>query len=99
MIVRTVRMTLAPERVDDFLKMFDKVSSMIRSFEGCHFLELHQNVNFPNVITTFSHWESSEHLNAYRGSELFQGTWSETKTMFANKPVAQSWIVIREVAS
>jgi quinol monooxygenase YgiN len=98
-IVRLVKMTLHPERVDDFLRLFDERSSHIRSFPGCRRLELMSDVRHPNVLTTYSVWDSEAALATYRGSNLFKETWSLTREMFADRPSATSYSRIRRVAS
>ena len=63
---------------------------MIRSFDGCSHLELWQQAGTSNVFFTYSWWESEDHLNKYRFSELFKDTWAKTKALFAAKPEAWS---------
>ncbi len=83
-------MTFRPDARADFLAMFDEVSPQIRAFEGCHYLELWEDARYPNILTTFSHWESADALDAYRHSTLFQTTWAKTKRWFAAPTVAHS---------
>ena len=54
------------------------------------YLELLQDKNFPNIFSTYSYWESENHLNTYRDSELFEEVWASTKVLFAEKPIAFS---------
>jgi quinol monooxygenase YgiN len=97
MLIRIVRMTFDPARVDDFLEIFEESSGRIRSFEGCRHLELWQDARFSNVFTTFSHWEGPEFLEAYRKSDLFKSTWARTTPLFAAPPTAQSYLGKRSV--
>ncbi|MBS1584317.1 MAG: antibiotic biosynthesis monooxygenase [Bacteroidetes bacterium] len=90
MIVRVVRMTFREEEVDAFLHLFNERKHLIRSFEGCHHLELWQEAHKQSVFFTYSIWESEGHLDHYRFSELFKDTWSKTKALFAEKPSAWS---------
>lgn len=90
MIVRIVRMTFAPEKTEAFLEIFNGSKGKIRSFPGCHHLELWQDASAPGVFTTYSHWENEQALENYRRSELFKTTWAKTKVLFAAKPVAWS---------
>lgn len=90
MIVRIVRMTFEPSLTRQFLEVFAASQERIRSFEGCLYLELLQDVNFPNIYCTYSIWESEEKLNRYRFSELFKTTWAKTKPLFAEKAEAFS---------
>jgi quinol monooxygenase YgiN len=90
MITRIVRLSISPDRVQDFLRKFHDTYPAIRHFEGCRHLQLFRDVQDENVLITYSHWESSEHLDRYRNSELFKSTWSEVKPMFVAQPVAFS---------
>lgn len=90
MIIRIVRMTFDPARIDDFLKVFNENKKHIRNFDGCTHLELHRDADDPHVFATYSYWERTEDLEKYRNSELFQTVWSKTKALFAGKPQAFS---------
>jgi quinol monooxygenase YgiN len=90
MLIRIVRMTFVPEKVPDFLSIFDGAKGRIRAFEGCRHLELWQDADAPGVWMTCSHWDGPEALEAYRQSELFRGTWARTKPLFAAPPQAFS---------
>ena len=89
-LIRIVRLTLAPEKVNDFMEMFNAIRSKIRLTEGCKHLALLQDATFPNILTTYSIWTDESALNAYRSSNLFKNTWRETRTMFAAPPAAFS---------
>jgi heme-degrading monooxygenase HmoA len=89
-IKRIVKMTFRPEETESFIQdIFDTTKSAIRSFPGCKSVELLRDISQPNVLFTFSIWESPDALEAYRNSELFQNTWAKTKVKFADK--AQAW--------
>jgi len=90
MLIRIVRMTFKPEKTEEFLEIFRNSKDKIRAFEGCQHVELLQDLHQPNVFSTYSLWDSEEHLNKYRGSELFGQVWPATKTLFADKPEAWS---------
>lgn len=90
MITRIVRMEFAPEKVEDFLRLFNATKSQIRHFPGVRRLELHRDVAQPHVFYTYSIWEDATALEAYRVSALFESVWSRTKVLFAGKPQAFS---------
>ena len=96
-LIRIVQLTIHPDKVDDFLRLFDDVSSKIKTFDGCIHLELLQNPVYPSLIATYSHWVSHDHLDVYRKSELFKSTWAETKKLFAAPPQATSYSLIRDI--
>ncbi len=97
MIKRIVKMEFKPEEVDNFKRLFDTNKTKIRNFKGCTHLELWQDVNTPEVFMTYSFWESEDHLNGYRSSELFKEVWSQTKIKFAQKPRAWSVDVLHQL--
>ncbi len=89
MIIRIVRMSFQQDKTGDFEAIFEASRNKIVAFEGCSKVELLQDVKESNVFMTYSFWESEEHLNNYRNSELFKDTWSRTKKLFNDKP--QAW--------
>jgi len=95
MIERVVIMTFKPELIAEFMAIFDGSAKKIRAFQGNFGLKLLQNTSIPHQLTTYSLWESEDALNRYRHSELFEGTWSKTKVLFAEKPIAFSNVVVR----
>ena len=64
MLLRTVRMTFAPDRLGDFLALFAEARPKIAAAPGCRHLELWQDARFPNVLTTFSRWDDDAALQA-----------------------------------
>jgi len=98
MLIRIVRMTFAPESVETFLDQFDTSAPKIRSFPGCHHLELWRDQDTPHVCTTHSHWESEAALDQYRNSDLFKSTWATVKPLFDDRPRAHSYTVARTAA-
>ncbi len=99
MIKRVVKMTFQPDRVDDFLRIFDDNQHKIRHFPGCHHLELWRCQQPDNIFFTYSFWENEEQLEKYRHSEVFRHTWSQTKQLFIDRPEAWSVQMIREAGT
>lgn len=97
MIQRIVKMIFQEEGVANFLAIFEESHHKIRTFEGCHYLELLQDKHQPHIFFTYSHWESEVALEKYRQSELFQITWAKTKILFAAKPEAWSLQSVKKV--
>ncbi len=95
MLIRIVRMTFAEDTVESFLTQFDKVAPQIRQFPGCRHLALWQDADVPTVCTTYSHWDSADALERYRGSGLFRDTWASVKPLFADRPEAHSYTLAR----
>lgn len=83
-------MEFAPDKTQDFKKLFDETYPRIRNFDGCRFLELYEDKNHKSTFYTISKWESVVHLEEYRKSELFRQTWSITKSYFSAPPMAYS---------
>ena len=90
-MIRIVKMTFAPTKVDEFLANFEQVKEQIRNFEGVEHLELLNDKNNANIYFTYSIWKSEEYLNNYRHSDLFKTVWAATKPLFIEK--AEAWSV------
>lgn len=90
MLVRIVKMSFDPSKIDDFLNNFEINKNDIRNFEGCELLELYNDLNHPEVYFTYSYWQSAVNLENYRQSELFKKVWAKTKPLFNKKPEAWS---------
>jgi quinol monooxygenase YgiN len=95
MIIRIVKLTFKENGAEEFLRLFNERKHDIRHYDGCLHLEVWREEGKPNVLFTYSHWESEEALNGYRYSDFFRDTWSQSKPLFAER--AQAWSVIREV--
>ena len=87
-----VRLTIRPDNLKDFLDVYVAVAEQIRAMPGCHHLELWQDVHFSNIVTSYSHWESTQALEAYRKCELFKETWARIKPLFAAPALAHSYV-------
>ncbi|MFY0673860.1 MAG: antibiotic biosynthesis monooxygenase [Bacteroidia bacterium] len=90
MITRVVKMKFRANGVEPFLDNFNTVKTRIRGFEGCEHLQLWRDVNDKNTFFTYSKWQSEDHLNKYRNSDLFKAVWKFTKSLFDDKPAAWS---------
>lgn len=89
MIHRIVKMEFRPEETEVFKALFESVKANILAFPGCTSLRLLQDQNSPVIFFTYSYWHSAADLEAYRHSELFKGTWKQTKPLFAAP--AKAW--------
>lgn len=90
-------MTFKETACNDFLTLFESKKKAIRAFPGCEHLELWRTTDSGNIFMTYSHWRSAEDLDAYRHSELFINTWTQTKVLFADRPEAWSLDLASEV--
>ncbi len=90
MLLRIVRMSFQPEKVDEFLSLFNQVSGRIRASDGCMYLKLMRDKDHPNILVTYSKWNDQSDLDNYRHSPLFSDTWAKTKVLFNDKPKAFS---------
>ena len=75
----------------------EEVKSKIANCEGCEGLTLLRDAHESNVLFTYSYWQTEQHLNQYRFSELFKDTWSKTKILFNHKAIAWSLVVEQQV--
>ena len=90
MLIRIVKLTFAPEQTEAFIAAFNERKHLIGTFPGCKGVELLRDINNPNIFFTYSKWDTHEHLEAYRISELFTSTWAVVKPWFTGKPEAWS---------
>lgn len=96
MLIRLVRLPLAPAHVSNFLQLFRQAEERIRQQPGCQHLELWQDADQPHTYCTYSHWDDAAALDAYRRSTLFGEVWPATKRLLA-APV-QAFSVVRVAA-
>jgi quinol monooxygenase YgiN len=99
MLTRIVKLTFEEEKVAAFMQVFEESKAAIRAFPGCQRMSLARKLNSKQVLFTISLWESTEALEQYRQSELFQTTWAKTKVLFAEKAEAWSVELIDDIAA
>jgi autoinducer 2-degrading protein len=90
MIVRIVKMTFQEGKAEEFGQIFHKVKNKIKTFRGCIFVEILQDLQDPNIFMTYSVWSSEADLERYRNSELFKDTWAIVKVLFSKPAEASS---------
>lgn len=90
MISRIVKLRFNPGKGDFFFDAFNDVKEKIRGFEGNFYLEAMRDIHNPDIVFTYSKWESEEALNKYRKSDVFGAVWPLLKSEFAGKPEAWS---------
>lgn len=91
---RVVRLTIKPDSLDAFIRIFESSKDEISSQPGCLGVTLWQDTRWPNIVTTYSIWVHEDALNDYRNSVFFRETWAKTKPLFAAPPIAHSYDVI-----
>ncbi|HEY4687758.1 MAG TPA: antibiotic biosynthesis monooxygenase [Anaerolineae bacterium] len=94
MIVRLVCMKIKPERLAEFRRIYEEACDRIRAFPGCLFLQLLIDTGGEGNLYTISHWQSVDHLEAYRQSSFFRGVWERLKPLFRDRPWAESTTVL-----
>lgn len=93
-IHRWVEMHFDPEKITEFIAVFESSKTFIRNQPGCLSLQLVQDPNHATIICTSSIWESEDALNAYRNSSLFETTWAKTKPLFQAKAQARTYSLL-----
>ncbi len=91
MITRIVKLEFREDKTQDFLRFFDTINHIVNEFPGCFGMKLYQDIDRPNIVMTYSHWENQEALNRYRDSPEFGQIWPKIKPWFQEKP--QAWSV------
>lgn len=97
MIRRIVHLSFREEAIESFLSIFEESCQAIRTFPGCCELTLLQDAEQPGRFTTCSLWDDEAALEAYRQSDLFRSTWDRTKVLFADRPSAISFRIVRHL--
>ena len=90
MILRLVQMQFELSRTSEFLEVFAIHRKALSEFPGCLKIELLRDINDPGRFSTLSHWDSAQHLEDYRQSDLFKLVWQKVKPMFRDKAQAFS---------
>ena len=90
MITRIVKLEFQEDRIADFLSFFDTIKHVVNEFPGCYGMKLYQDIDRPNIVMTYSHWDSQSSLDAYRNSDQFGTIWPTIKPWFGAKPEAWS---------
>lgn len=91
MIGRLVTLKFEPHSVDEFITTFHLFQNQIKGMPGCLHLDLLRDTEDMNTFSTYSIWESEQHLNNYRSSELFGKVWPLTKSLFSSKPETKTY--------
>lgn len=90
-------MTFDPDKLDEFVQVFNGSKEQIAAFPGNHGLKLLQDAHEKNVFYTYSLWFDDDSLQRYRKSELFKTVWAATRALFIDKPQAWSTLVVDNV--
>lgn len=90
MLIRIVKLHFQEDKIDGFLEFFETVKYKVNEFPGCLGMKLLRDLNEPNIVMTYSHWENERDLAHYRTSETFGEIWPKIKPWFAEKPEAWS---------
>lgn len=98
MIVRIVQLQFERSKSEWAKELVLNISSKVRSFSGCHHLEVLFDIHHPGRVVTYSHWDDELALNAYRDSEIFKTFWASIKPLFAEPAVARSMEISRRLA-
>ena len=89
MITRIVMLNFKPDKVAEFLEIFNQNKQLLAKSDGCIRIEIFKSTSDIDTYFTISNWQSEEHLERYRQSEIFKEIWSKVKPLFNNK--AQAW--------
>lgn len=90
MITRIVKLEFQEGKIKEFLAFFETIKHRVNEFPGCYGMKLYQDIDSPNVVMTYSHWQSQTELDNYRKSQTFGEVWPTIKPWFKEKPEAWS---------
>ena|SRR5690554_3349467 len=89
MVIRIVELSIQKEKFSLAKKYLAEVAPKVRNSKGCTHLRIVIDLHEAGHVTTYSHWNSEDDLNAYRKSEVFINFWSQIKPLF-DRP-ARAW--------
>ncbi len=99
MIKRIVKLHFKQNQAQVFLNdILPLQKRFTRNFPGCHHLELWVSKDDPDLIFSYSYWETVDALNQYRMSKKFEEFWKKTKALFSSRAEAYSIEVIEVVS-
>lgn len=91
MLTRLVRMRFQPSHVDQFLALYATMRPAIVSQPGCLSVQLVRELDDPASFATWSTWESTAALDAYRTSAFFRQYWPQVRALFRQPAEAVSF--------
>jgi hypothetical protein len=72
-------MSFEPHKVEDFLLFLKQLNCKLQHLMVAKALFYDRDAQLPNVLCTYSYWQSEMHLNKYRYSPLFKDTWTKNQ--------------------
>jgi hypothetical protein len=93
MILRIVKLAIQKGNQDLFWAMFEQKKETIRRFEGCLNVNAYPDTQLKYIFTV-SEWKDQSYLEAYRESDFFEETWTETKKLFYDRP--EAWSLVKK---
>lgn len=97
MIVRIVRLDFVDGGKEKFFELLEEVGHTIRHQDGCHQLEVLEDVHKKNHVITYSYWDDEAALNTYRHSTFFKGVWPQIKALLSQPASANSYEVSKKI--
>lgn len=91
MVTRLVRMRFRPDAVEEFLTLYRIVNPVIRGQPGCLSVQLVREIDDPASFATWSVWENTAALDAYRRSVFFREFWPQVRALFREPAEAVSF--------
>ena len=90
MITRIVKLSIDPKHKKKFTALFLVNRNKITAFNACYSVELLADMNDESIFSTYSKWESTTAIEAYRNSTTFREIWDNVKPLFNDKALAWS---------
>lgn len=79
-MIRIVKLTFKEDKIEEIVSFLDSVKHIINGFEGCQGVQFLHDIHNPQIIMTYSIWDSENALNNYRHSEKFSNDLEYTQT-------------------
>ncbi|MFK7802042.1 MAG: putative quinol monooxygenase [Anaerolineae bacterium] len=82
-----VLLTVKPEEKEAFITHLNQEAAAVKqNFSGCEKFGLFIDATDENGFLLYEEWESQQHFNAYRESDLFKQNGAKLFPMMAGKP-------------
>ena len=86
-VIVTASVSIKPERVAEAIAFMKERLPDTRSAEGCQFLELSEDKERPEMLFSYSRWDSIEHYETYTAWRTETGVMAAFGEFVAEPPV------------
>jgi heme-degrading monooxygenase HmoA len=96
MFIRTVTITITPDREDEMYAFWEWASAIVKQQPGYIRGRLWRDVSNPQRFTEVHEWESEEDSNAYRATDQFREVIGRLVALSVTQPQAMGYSVVQD---